>query len=102
MHDIQIEQEILDKRLTAPRVTLAEVQANIVGETYTLLPNGRSTVCQLALISGHTVVGFSSCVSIENYNEELGNKIARENAVREIWPLMGYELSCRLQYQGVR
>lgn len=80
----------------APRVTLADVNAAIVGETYTVLPNGRTTVCQLTLDNGFTVEGQSACVSIENFNAEIGNKIARDNAVNEVWKLLGFRLADKL------
>lgn len=94
-----IEQEIQAKGLTAPRVTPADVEASIVGETYTVLPNGRSTVCQLTLDNGFTVEGISAAVSIENFNADLGNKISRQNAVAKIWPLLGFRLRDRLGSQ---
>lgn len=96
MTDAATEQEIQAKGLTAPRVTPADVEGAIVGETYTVLPNGRSTVCQLTLYNGFTVEGISAAVSIENFNAELGNKIARQNAVNQVWPLLGFRLRDRL------
>lgn len=76
----------------APRVTLEQVEAAIVGETYTVLPNGRTTVCQLTLDNGFTVEGMSACVSIENFNAELGNKYSRQRAVDQVWQLLGFRL----------
>jgi hypothetical protein len=91
-----LEKEIAAVANKAPRVTLADVTGSIISETYTLLPNGRTTICQLTLKNGFTVEGQSAAVSKENYNEEIGNKVARDNAVREIWPLMGHALAERL------
>lgn len=76
----------------APRVTLEQVEAAIIGETYTVLPNGRTTVCQLTLDNGFTVEGMSACVSIENFNAELGNKYSRQRAVDQVWQLLGFRL----------
>lgn len=85
---------------TAPRVTLEQVEAAILDETYTVLPNGRTTVCQLTLFdagdSGFTVEGLSSCVSRSNFNAELGNKYARERAVSKVWEHLGFQLSAQL------
>lgn len=85
----------------APKITLADVEAAILSETYTLLPNGRTTVCQLTLIdngdTGFTVEGMSACVSRANYNEALGNKYAREKAIDKVWMLLGYGLARDLQ-----
>lgn len=54
------------------------------------------TFCVLVLRNGFTVTGESACASPENFNAEIGQRIARQNAVAKIWPLMGYELKCRL------
>jgi hypothetical protein len=50
------------------------------------------TFCVLVLRNGFTVTGESACASPENFDAEIGRKIARQNAVQKIWPLMGYEL----------
>lgn len=50
------------------------------------------TICLMVLKNGFTVVGKSACVSPENYDRPLGEKIAREDAIDQIWPLMGYAL----------
>ena len=76
----------------APRVTMDMVNAQIVGETYTVLPSGCVTVCELTLKNGFTVRGESAVVFIENNVPQTGRKIARENAVNQIWQLLGYEL----------
>lgn len=50
------------------------------------------TFCVLVLRNGFTVIGHSACASPENYNKEIGERIARENAERQIWPLLGFRL----------
>lgn len=92
----QIEQEIQDKGLNAPRLTPDHIDNTITGETYTNLPDGRTVVCQLTLRNGFTVDGTSACVSKDNFNQEIGNKIARENAREKIWLLEGYLLKDKL------
>lgn len=57
---------------------------------------GLLTICVLVLKNGYTVHGVSACASPENFNEETGRKIARENAIDAIWPLLGYELKTKL------
>ncbi len=107
----EIEQEIQDKGLTAPRVTLEDIEANIASEFYFTAtegvlgaselgtkPAGRAkaldllTFCVLVLRNGFTVTGESACVSPENFDAELGRKIARQNAVAKVWPLLGFLL----------
>jgi hypothetical protein len=126
--DNAIEQEIQDKGKTAPRVTPADIEANIVSEHYFTAaqgdvkamedgafangslngeamravpaPLGLLTFCVLVLRNGFTVTGESACASPENFDAEIGRKIARQNAVNKIWPLMGYELKQRLSDQS--
>ena len=57
---------------------------------------GLLTFCVLVLKNGFTVTGESACASPENFDAELGRKIARQNAVAKVWPLMGYELRSQL------
>jgi hypothetical protein len=117
--DDAIEQEIKAKGLTAPRVTPSMIEANIEAETYFTAAQGWNgeaasddisrglvypndghlnllTFCVLVLRNGFTVTGESACASPENFDAELGKKIARANAVNKVWPLMGYALKERL------
>ena len=80
----------------APRVTPADVADEIVSETYTVLPSGRVTVCELTLKNGFTVRGESAVVFIENFDVEIGRRVAKENATREVWQLLGYALRSKL------
>lgn len=57
---------------------------------------GLLTFCVLTLKNGFTVTGESACASPENFDAELGRKIARRNAEAKIWPLLGYELRTKL------
>jgi hypothetical protein len=57
---------------------------------------GLLTFCVLTLRNGFTVTGESACASPENFNADIGRKIARQNAVGKIWLLMGYELRSKL------
>ena len=86
----------------APRVTLEEVLAEIADESYTVLPSGRVTVCEITLRNGFTVRGESGVVFIENNIPELGRKYARERAIEQIWQLLGFRLRERewLKLQG--
>lgn len=77
----------------APRVTAEQVEQAIIAQTFTVLPDGRTTVCQLTLDNGFTVEGTSACVSKENYDEALGNKYARERAFNEAWKMLGFRLA---------
>lgn len=101
-----LEREIQAKADKAPRVTPQALLDEIVSEHYhspqqagdqawTGDANGALntlTFCVLVLRNGFTVVGHSACASPENFNAEIGRRIARENAEREIWPLLGFRL----------
>jgi hypothetical protein len=91
-----VEKEIQEKGLNAPRLTPALIDAAIAGEEYHVFPGSCLTVCCLTLQNGFNVVGESACASPENFDAELGRKIARDNARNKIWPLEGYLLKQRL------
>lgn len=94
-----IEQEIQAKGLNAPRLTPALIDAQIVAEQFHVFPGTTMTVCALTLKNGFQVVGESAAASPENFNAEIGQKIARENARNKIWALEGYLLRSKLSGQ---
>lgn len=127
MSDNEIEAEIQAKKLTAPRITMDDIDENTVSVVYFTAMDGvrgeamencssstkvgdvvcrdgrpqeRSlellTFCVITLRNGFTVTGESACASPENFDPVIGRKIARQNAVNKIWPLMGYELRSKL------
>lgn len=73
-----------------------EMLEYVVGGAPVMPALGLLTFCVLVLRNGFTVTGESACASPENFDAELGRKIARQNAVQKIWPLMGYALKERL------
>lgn len=122
MNQSQIKQQIQAKAQTAPRITPADIEASIVSDHYFTAAEAIEaiaanrgevadddpephqslhllTFCVLVLQNGFTVTGESACASPENFNEEIGRHIARQNAVQKIWPLLGYELKTRLTNQ---
>ena len=64
-----------------------------------MFPGTTLTVCCLTLENGYTVTGESAAVSPENFDEEIGRKIARAEARDKIWALEGYLLRERLHEQ---
>jgi hypothetical protein len=119
--DAAIELEIQHKGLTAPRVTPQMIEAVIVSTHYFTALQGASkaaldypvetggvigadapaplrpelgllTFCVLVLRNGFTVTGESAVASPENFDAEVGRKVARQNAFNKIWPLEGYLL----------
>ena len=116
--DQSIEADIQTKGLTAPRVTPDYIADAIVGTYwftaaqgaynagYRLEPDAKShplqllTFCVLQLRNGFTVTGESACASPENFNADIGRRIARDNAIAKVWPLLGYALRERLAQGG--
>ena len=103
--DSAIEAEIKAKGLTAPRITPADIEANIRHIDYVKHVSAGGQVLRWAVIttaSGYAVVGRPSvAVSSENDDAEVGEKVARANSVNEMWPLMGYQLKQRLHEEAV-
>ena len=109
-----VEQQIQRLQATAPRVTPADVQAAIKSVYFFQASDGvlrtvdvspphedfealrLTTFCAIVLQNGYTVYGKSACASPENYREEVGRRVAREDAEDQIWPLLGFELRQRL------
>ncbi len=54
------------------------------------------TICLVVMKNGFTVIGKSAPASPDNFDADLGKKLAYEDAVRQIWPLMGFSLRDRL------
>ena len=92
MNEQQIEKEIQEKGLDAPRLTPDKIDAVISSEAYHVFPGTTLTVCCLTLRNGFTVTGESAAASPENFDAEIGRKIARQNARDKIWALEGYLL----------
>ncbi len=96
----EIEKEIQEKGLNGPRLTPALIDAVIEEKSFYRLTD-TLTVCVLTLVNGFSVTGESACASAQNYNQELGEKIAFENARNKIWALEGYVLKQRLYENGI-
>lgn len=100
MEEKQVEAEINSKKLNAPRITPSDIDATIASEAYHVFPGSQLTVCCLTLNNGFTVTGESACASPENFDAELGRKIARGHARDKIWALEGYRLKQKLHEQA--
>lgn len=84
----------------APRLTPEHIEAQIVKAHFHVPPGTCLTLCVLTLRNGFTVLGESACASPENFNAEIGMRLARENARNKIWQLEGYLLRERLYSTG--
>ena len=96
MTDNEIEQEIQAKNLTKPRVTKESIEAEIENYCFWQPLNTTVTVCLIKFKNGYTVVGHSACVSRENFDAALGEKIAYQHAIDQCWALFGFRLATDL------
>jgi|GEM_PF-820015 len=113
-----LKQEIAAKAV-APHVTPEDIENAIVQEHYIVpdedvmpevfepssakvFPMAASlkllTICVLVLRNGFTVTGTSACASPDNFDADIGRRVARQDAVRQVWPLLGYALRDRLHH----
>lgn len=94
MNNEELEQLLQDKELNAPRVTLGMINDAVSKSfvTFTVLPNTTTTICQVGLPNGFTLMGSSACISKENFNVEVGQHVALDNAKSKMWALMGYAM----------
>ena len=94
---------------TPNRVSLDSMNAKIAAEYYFTadeavmgkgypIVDGLSvmTICILKMQNGYIMVGKSAPADPANFNAELGRKFAREDAIRQLWPLEGYALREKL------
>lgn len=99
MQDQQIEQEIQAKGLTAPRITPEHINDLMERVIFNIVvPEGTTSTFAHAYLDGkfHLATGHSACVSPENFNAEIGQKIALNKAEAmakdKLWELEGYRL----------
>ena len=84
------------------RITVSDMQAKVKSATYTRLFATTTTVCQITLENGYTLIGTSACVDEANYNQSIGEKIAYDNAFEKLWDLEGYLLKQRRFEAGLK
>jgi hypothetical protein len=92
MNEVQIDNWIRSKGLTAPRLSPADIDSAISTVSYTTLPSGKVMVCEIILRNGYSVRGEAATVSKENFDEDIGKEISFKNAREKIWQLEGYLL----------
>ncbi len=113
----QLENQIEAASDDAPRVTPTDIEEKIqfeyffvteareqglhINEADSYVPSlapvkSLMTFCVLQLTNGFTVIGESSCVSPASHDADIGKKVARQNAITKVWPLMGYALQEKL------
>lgn len=100
MDENKLEADLQNKNLNAPRLSPKLIDDAILTEQYYQFPGTVCTVCCLTLQNGFNVIGHSAPASPENFNLEIGKKIARGKAREQIWSLEGYLLKQHLSEQN--
>jgi hypothetical protein len=83
------------------RITKEGINAKITKVAYHLLPRTTLTICVITVENGFTVTGESACADPANFNKEIGESIAFENAFEKLWALEGYLLKQRMHEAGI-
>lgn len=91
-----IEKEIQLRGADSSRITMDMVNSAILNEDYYVFPNSNCTVVCITLLNGFTVTGEAACVSRDNFDEEVGRSLAKNNARTKIWAFEAYLLKQRL------
>lgn len=95
--DESVEHQIVAKGLTAPRVTPDTINALLGRISHVYDVHGTSTFCH-GFLDGEFLIatGHSACVSKENFDLDIGRRIAFDNmqsaAKNKLWELEGYAL----------
>lgn len=97
--DEQLTQDIANTGKNAPRVTPEGIDSIIADERYWQPDGTTMTVCVLTLDNGFHVVGHSASASPDNFDAEIGRKLAKDKAREQIWQLEGYLLRQHLHDQ---
>lgn len=75
------------------KITPEHVQSVISHAQFHRFTGTTVTVCCITLKNGHTVVGQSACADPEEFNGDLGQQLAYEDAKNKIYGLEAYLLS---------
>ena len=96
MNEQDLENEIIEKGLTAPRLTPELIDATIQETTFHVFEDWCLTVCCITLKNGFRVSGENACHCPENFDKSISKKIALSDARDKIWMLERYLLKERL------
>ena len=92
LNDEQLQQAL--ENCPAPRVTKEYMESRIQEVVYLDQAfGGTVTICNILLNNGFSIRGESACVNPENYNQDIGRKIAYDRAINSLWPLFGFLLA---------
>lgn len=70
----------------------AKMVDDFIAETWTTTLGDKTAVVRAVLRNGFEIVESSSCVSLENYDEDMGREICMEKIKDKVWMLLGFLL----------
>lgn len=82
-------------------VSLSDITKRIAKVEYSVLPDTTTTICQLHMVNGYVIHGFSACVDKTKFNKALGEKYSYEDAINKAWPLEGYLLAEEIYQRSI-
>jgi len=91
-----LENELVEKGYTGPRITGEDIDNLIIAEQYHVFNDAKITICCLTLVNGYGVIGDSACAARQDFDEDIGRRIAHAEARAKIWQLEGYRLRQRI------
>lgn len=77
------------------KLSMGHILDTVLRADYWRLGETTTTVCQLTLKNGYTVIGTSACIDPLEFNKAIGEKVAWDNALEKVWDLEGYLLKQR-------
>lgn len=83
------------------KLTMGDILDTVVKADYWRLGETTTTVCQLTLKNGFSVIGQSACIDPSEFNKSIGEKVAWDNALEKVWELEGYLLQQRRHEAGL-
>lgn len=84
----------------ANRVTIPSIKARIAKAEYQHNEGTTLTICIITMVNGFTFIGHSACADPANYDAEVGERYAYENAFKQIWSHEAYLIRERLHGEG--
>lgn len=90
----QQEAERLVSEKTAPRVTKESIEQKITRVDF--VRHETLTICIITMMSGFKEIGRAAPADPANYDAQVGERYAYEDAFRKLWHLEGYLLCEKL------
>lgn len=100
MTDAEVDARLDYLGTPAPSVKPRDIEEAIKKVDYYVFPDTTLTLCCITMYNGFTVTGESACAAIENFDAELGRKLALTNAKNKIWLLLGFLLREQLYQES--